>query len=358
MHNSLLIILGIGLIQSAIFALLTLQKRRKSLSDWILFFWFFSFCVHFGSIILVELNGALFYVVLAKNLLLLYGPFLWLYTYASYSRITHRSLGLQFPHFLPFVGLILSGLLIHTNQSNTYEAILVITKLASLIAYPVYVLYWLKKKSKSLKTERADDFITFSNWLTALAYLILFNGFLGFVHVLGDISSIISFSEVLDILTYVVIITIMGYLGLKHGIMVSPGIRDDLTIKKSYSSSPLTISEKNHLKTEITNYLNTTKDYLDHEFSLSALSEKLNTPKHHLSEVINSEMNSTFYDLINSRRIEYALHRIKNTDDVQALTLEGLGYESGFNTKSAFYRHFKFYTGKTPGQVKKEKRPD
>ena len=69
-------------------------------------------------------------------------------------------------------------------------------------------------------------------------------------------------------------------------------------------------------------------------------------------------MNSTFYDLVNRRRIDYALHRIQNTEDSEALTLEALGYESGFNTKSAFYRHFKFYTGKTPGQAKKEKRPD
>ncbi len=358
MHNSLLIILGIGLIQSTIFALLTLQKKHKSVSDWILFFWFFSFCIHFGSIIMVELDNNLLYLALAKNLLLLYGPFLWLYTYRSYSGFSRNSLGLQSLHFLPFMALTISGLVMNINGSHTYEVVLVSVKLVSLILYPVYTLYWLKHKSDSLKTERADDFVTFSNWLRAIAYLILFTGCLGLIHVLGDITLLISFSEVLDIFTYVVIITIMGYLGLKHGIMINTGIREDASLKKSYSSSPLTTSEKKNLQLEITNYLDTTEDYLDHEFTLSTLSDKLNTPKHHLSQVINSEMNSTFYDLVNRRRIDYALHRIQNTEDSEALTLEALGYESGFNTKSAFYRHFKFYTGKTPGQAKKEKRPD
>ena len=72
---------------------------------------------------------------------------------------------------------------------------------------------------------------------------------------------------------------------------------------------------------------------------------------------MNAGMGRTFYDVVNGKRIEYAIERLRDQSDGQ-ITMEGLGYDAGFSTKSAFYHHFKAHTGKTPGQFKGEIRPD
>lgn len=356
MNKSILIFLGIGLIQSAIFALLTVQKKNKSLSDWILILWFISCCVHFGCIAMVELNNSFFYSSLAKNFILLYGPFLWLYIYSHYYK-TNLKFKYQYLHFLPFVVLASCSLLMSGIVNNTFEVVLVSLKLMSLIAYPLFVLHWIHKKNKLLKTVSAHDITVHSNWLKTLALLVLFSGVIGLLHVFGDITLIITFSEVLDIVVYVLMITTMGYLGLRFGILIDPLVASDLHLKPSYVSSPLKDTVKQGMVEQITQYFDTTDDYLDHQFSLGVLSNKLGIPKHHLSEVINAEMNSTFYDIVNSKRVQYALQKLKDPKALK-LTLEGIGYEAGFNTKSAFYHHMKEQTGKTPGQIRKEIRPD
>ncbi|MEM7514706.1 MAG: AraC family transcriptional regulator [Bacteroidota bacterium] len=120
---------------------------------------------------------------------------------------------------------------------------------------------------------------------------------------------------------------------------------------KKYRHSPLQEKEILHYQHRINDFFGRSKAYLQPDFSLASLSEAVDIPKHHLSQIINSEMNSTFYELVNAKRIEYAMLNMRERDN---LTLEGLGYECGFNSKSAFFSNFKKKTGKTPGQYKKE----
>ena len=108
---------------------------------------------------------------------------------------------------------------------------------------------------------------------------------------------------------------------------------------------------------KINQFFANTDEYLNPEFSLTQLSERVGIPKHHLSEIINLDMGTTFYDIVNAKRIQHAVLRMSD-GSVKYITLEGLGYECGFNTKSAFYHHFKNFTGKTPGNFKKEIRLD
>ena len=93
--------------------------------------------------------------------------------------------------------------------------------------------------------------------------------------------------------------------------------------------------------------------YLNPKFSLSHLSQVTKIQKHHLSQVINLKMNTGFYELVNSKRIDYAIE-LMSRKDRDEVTIEGLGYECGFNSKSVFFENFKKHTGKTPGNFRKE----
>jgi len=91
--------------------------------------------------------------------------------------------------------------------------------------------------------------------------------------------------------------------------------------------------------------------YLDPEFKLKNLATLIDTNPHDLSQVINRSLNKNFSQVINEYRIEKAQVLIQENDQ---FTLEAIGNDCGYKSKSTFYTAFKKITGKTPAQFKKQ----
>ncbi|GAB5473840.1 MAG: hypothetical protein Mars2KO_19390 [Maribacter sp.] len=83
--------------------------------------------------------------------------------------------------------------------------------------------------------------------------------------------------------------------------------------------------------------------------TISDVAQELKIPSHSLSELINNSLNKSFPNLINEYRVEYAKMMILEND---ILTLEAIGNEAGFKSKSAFYRAFKKQLNMTPAAYK------
>ena len=75
----------------------------------------------------------------------------------------------------------------------------------------------------------------------------------------------------------------------------------------------------------------------------------MNISSHELSRLINENLNSSFTEFINEYRVEEAKQLIAINANY---TIEAIGNQSGFNSKSAFYKAFKTYTGTTPAKFK------
>jgi AraC-like DNA-binding protein len=90
--------------------------------------------------------------------------------------------------------------------------------------------------------------------------------------------------------------------------------------------------------------------YLKPNFTLDEAAKELNVTKHLLSQYLNVILSKSFSNLINEYRIEKAK---KLLDTEFNLTIESIGYESGFNSKSTFFTTFKKITGKTPTEYQK-----
>ncbi|MEZ4951671.1 MAG: helix-turn-helix domain-containing protein [Saprospiraceae bacterium] len=89
------------------------------------------------------------------------------------------------------------------------------------------------------------------------------------------------------------------------------------------------------------------KCYLDPTLSLKSLSEKIDLHSNKLSWLINEQLGKNFNEYINSFRLES--FKSKALDEKNShLTLLGLAYESGFNSKTVFNAFFKKTEGKTP----------
>lgn len=85
------------------------------------------------------------------------------------------------------------------------------------------------------------------------------------------------------------------------------------------------------------------KLYLRNNISIELLSQESGVSRHHLSDFFNSYLHTSFYRFIAEYRIEYALKLLEQNSD--ALTMEGLAYECGFNSKTTFNKYFKEITG-------------
>jgi len=87
--------------------------------------------------------------------------------------------------------------------------------------------------------------------------------------------------------------------------------------------------------------------FTDTALSLRQLAEKLNLNTNKLSWLLNTHIGKNFNEYINSYRS--VSFKRKALDSVNSyLTLLGLAYESGFNSKTVFNSFFKKVEGITP----------
>lgn len=93
--------------------------------------------------------------------------------------------------------------------------------------------------------------------------------------------------------------------------------------------------------------------YLRQDLSLKKLADHLEIHGNKLSWLINEKMDKNFNEFVNDYRIESFQQQASNPAN-QNLTLLGLAFESGFNSKSAFNDYFKKKTGLTPRKWLKE----
>ncbi|WP_235989322.1 helix-turn-helix domain-containing protein [Psychroserpens algicola] len=91
------------------------------------------------------------------------------------------------------------------------------------------------------------------------------------------------------------------------------------------------------------------KCFLDTALSLRTLASKINIHPNHLSWLLNASFKKNFNDFINSYRLAY-FKSIALKPEFKHITILGLAYDSGFNSKSVFNTFFKKNEGITPSK--------
>jgi len=84
---------------------------------------------------------------------------------------------------------------------------------------------------------------------------------------------------------------------------------------------------------------------------MDLLSKALKIPKYQLTEVLNTTIGKNFFQFVNAYRVEEVKKML--VDPKNLYSIEAIGYECGFSSKSSFYKEFKRITGMTPAEYKK-----
>ena len=106
--------------------------------------------------------------------------------------------------------------------------------------------------------------------------------------------------------------------------------------------------KKQYLK-KILNYMESEKPYLEKNFTINKLSQKLKLSPTYTSRVINKVCGKNFKDFVNGYRIEHACKSLLS-DNIESYTIEGIANESGFHSRTAFYNAFKRIKQMAPGE--------
>jgi AraC-like DNA-binding protein len=72
-------------------------------------------------------------------------------------------------------------------------------------------------------------------------------------------------------------------------------------------------------------------------------------PNRDLSYIINNYYQKRFNDYLNEMRLQHFISKI-DTDTLDSLTIEAIALDSGFSSKSSFYRAFNRFYGCTPSE--------
>lgn len=359
------------------FTFLIIQKK-KALHDKILIGWLIYLGLYTGVY-------ALFYTRLFTDfhllsvsfisLLLLHGPFLFLYISALvYPQA--RFNGKELLHFLPFIlfnlFILISSFfpeiserlrLDHAETEQGSPFIFDLFLLLVVLSGPFYFV-------RSILLSRKLDINIFSNfsshekvnpdWLRKLVYIFgsVWTALMviATVHHVFHLFSWIFCTHGLS-LSLSVFILLIGYYGLRQKeifIQYTDNPVEYVTGPKTkYSGTFLKESDVEMYVSKLKHYMVTEKPYLNPDISLPELASKLEIPSHHLSRVINEQLGTNFFDFINQYRVEEIKEKIGNPQ-YENYSLLGIAFDCGFNTKSAFNRVFKKMTGFTPSEYRKQ----
>lgn len=93
--------------------------------------------------------------------------------------------------------------------------------------------------------------------------------------------------------------------------------------------------------------------FLNQDLTLKDLSVELNSNTTYVSQTINGMSKKSFFDFVNTYRVEYAKQLLLD-DRYSKYSIEGIGKESGFRSRSAFYNAFRKNCQMSPLEYKNQ----
>jgi len=105
-------------------------------------------------------------------------------------------------------------------------------------------------------------------------------------------------------------------------------------------------------KSKLSELMRIQQPYIDSELNLIKLAELINMTPHQLSYIINTGFNENFFRFVNNYRVGKAKELLLK-EEMNKLSILGIAFESGFNSKTSFNNTFKKITGLTPSEFKK-----
>jgi len=122
-------------------------------------------------------------------------------------------------------------------------------------------------------------------------------------------------------------------------------------IPQKYGAKKINEAEAKHLIMQLNELMKEKELYKQTDVKLQSVAKNIHISTHKLSQLLNDNLGKSFNAFINDHRVEEAKRLLKENNQ---FTLEAIGFEAGFSSKSSFYATFKKAVGKTPSEFQKQ----
>lgn len=345
------------------FFLFISNKGRKT-SNFLLAFFFLSLAsglLDYYFLISGYYDGNTQYALFLNSLVIFHAPLLLLYTQSLTTKKFHLKL-IHLLHVLPFIIAFTLLIIFYYNQSSERQKFVLedvkkgkelSTILISVFGF-IYELTYLvviKIKIRNYREEIVEHFSNIDkinlNWLNFLVNVFI-------ISVLASaFSNVLRHSQIIQMDQGAIVIGLIGLLFFIVSVLLKGLHQNEIFLGAGQSlvEGKYSSKENDDMLQKLKYHLKNEKPYLNPDLTLNELAAQLQISSRQLSTLINSELGKSFFDLINSYRIEEAKNILQESKDSKLTVLEVM-YQVGFNSKSSFNTAFKKYTGKTPSSFK------
>jgi AraC-like DNA-binding protein len=317
------------------------------------------------------------WLVMVMGLALLLGPCLWLYAReVTGDGTTPRIADLSAWHLVPIVAglLFLLPLMgkIHTGTDFQHPDTVLplrspttvhLAMLASILVFSVQAACYLRAsvvlltrqaraakallsnlQDRELNTLRALILVVGAHWLFGMArtlHCVLLGKDAGYV-------VLFAVGEVMFTLWAAISLMRAGFTPASEDRQLAREIAEN-----KYARSALDAPARERILRKLTESWNLHRRHLDSQLTLRSLCAQMRENPHYVSQVINQDLGTNFYDLVNRQRIAAAMDALIQKPDSTVLEI---ALEAGFNSKSTFNVAFRQHAGATPSEFRRLRR--
>ena len=121
-------------------------------------------------------------------------------------------------------------------------------------------------------------------------------------------------------------------------------------IPEKYAAKKIEEQEATFLIEQLDSLMKEKELYKESNIKLPTIAKQIHISPHKLSQLLNDNIGKSFASFINDFRILEAKRLLKENNQI---TLEAIGFEAGFSSKSSFYATFKKVVGQTPAEFQR-----
>lgn len=227
-------------------------------------------------------------------------------------------------------------------EGNFYFTLL--SSVARSISFLQWTFYFIltiplvKKCIRYQKQEKSQINYRFINWLKGVTVLFIIMGLFEGLAIFG----VYSYPPVF--LAMFILLIIYAFYFFHFVVLFSKEFHFEM-VQSSELTKNIRIKDNNDQK-----WLNKFIElevFTDPDLTLQKAALLLNLPKYKLTQFIRNEGHSSFYSFVNFYRVEKSKVLLKSIPDTYVI--ESVIEDSGFNSRSTYFRVFKEFTGETPG---------
>ena len=350
----------IGFCQSLFAAILMFTKKQSSVADKVLSAWMMLLAIDFLS---CGINYEIFKQPLLISSFLLFNPALYLYVNAL-TRPDFRLKLVHLLHLLPFIFFsafsyvlkepVALSVFFEKDGNYLFRLFFSVANIISWLVYNPLSLVLVHRHRMHLRNELSNiEKNENLGWvMTVAVFYVVYCILAVIVSVVAIMNKTdIQLSHIYNYSTLLALVYVMSFYGLRQK-TVSPRLLLKPEAIIPYKNSTLTEDLKEKIQKKIVSCFEKEKIYLNPDLNMDMLSARLNVPKHQLTEVLDTTIGCNFFQYVNHLRVEAVKEMLTNPKN--KFSIEAMGYDCGFSSKSSFYTVFKNITGETPDYYRKK----